>query len=370
MDSKEFRNLQEAYMEVVMNDLDEGAAGDVAARAQKLANQRKGQTPERKATYQGLADKAAQRERGPYQKGDTRTGMSQKERDSRREADAYHDGVHGDGNSTYGKGGITKNPRKLAQQKTRGQHKEEFELWVNSLVEEGHDLSDYTWDEMLDIYESEEWRQDIMEISDRKVNAVGRRRQANVDKAMSSNEYISDKPGATQKLATAISKKNRFNYLNKKREKTGGSQQDAGKGWYHAKEEYVDEAITSEKGKAKAAEMIAKRTTASGRAKSGQGANVATIKHIRRSNRDGLGGTPPNRKVAGSNWPKSYTGIGGSGNKAARRAGTYKEESEIFDAVLEYLVAEGYAETNKSAIAIMSNMSEEWRQSILNKLFE
>jgi hypothetical protein len=141
----------------------------------------------------------------------------------------------------------------------------------------------------------------------------------------------------------------------KEAEKTGGSQRDAGKGWYHAKEEfelwvdalveegydlsdyswdemyefYLDEAITSEKGKAKASEMIAKRTTASGRAKSGKGANVAQIKHIQRSNRDGLGGTPPNRKTAGSNWPKSYSGIGGSGNKAARRAAALKNEEFV-----------------------------------------
>jgi hypothetical protein len=101
----------------------------------------------------------------------------------------------------------------------------------------------------------------------------------------------------------------------------------------------LGEAITSEKGKAKAAEMIAKRTTASGRAKPGQGDNVATIKHIGRSNRDGLLGTPPNRKVAGSNWPKSYSGIGGTGNKAARRAGTYKEEFELW---VNELVEEGY----------------------------
>jgi hypothetical protein len=31
----------------------------------------------------------------------------------------------------------------------------EFELWVNELVEEGYDLSEYTWDEMYDIYEAE-----------------------------------------------------------------------------------------------------------------------------------------------------------------------------------------------------------------------
>jgi hypothetical protein len=94
----------------------------------------------------------------------------------------------------------------------------------------------------------------------------------------------------------------------------------------------LGEEITSEKGKAKAAEMIAKRTTASGRAKSGQGDNVAVIKHIQRSNRDGLGGTPPNRKVAGSNWPKSYSGIGGTGNKAARRAAALKNEEYVDEA--------------------------------------
>jgi hypothetical protein len=65
MDAQDFRSLQEAYMEVVMNELDEGASGDVAARAQKLANQRKGQTPERKKMYQDLANKASERETGP-----------------------------------------------------------------------------------------------------------------------------------------------------------------------------------------------------------------------------------------------------------------------------------------------------------------
>jgi hypothetical protein len=42
-------------------------------------------------------------------------------------------------------------------------------------------------------------------------------------------------------------------------------------------------------------------------------------------------------------------------------------EGDIFDYVLEYLVAEGYADTNKSAIAIMANMSEEWIENILEE---
>ena len=41
------------------------------------------------------------------------------------------------------------------------------------------------------------------------------------------------------------------------------------------------------------------------------------------------------------------------------------EEVDIFDTILEHLVAEGYADTNESALAIMANMSEEWRQDIM-----
>lgn len=41
------------------------------------------------------------------------------------------------------------------------------------------------------------------------------------------------------------------------------------------------------------------------------------------------------------------------------------EEVDIFDTILEYLISEGYAETNENAIAIMSNMSEKWRESIV-----
>ncbi|MFZ9725269.1 MAG: hypothetical protein ACO3B1_05465, partial [Candidatus Nanopelagicaceae bacterium] len=43
------------------------------------------------------------------------------------------------------------------------------------------------------------------------------------------------------------------------------------------------------------------------------------------------------------------------------------ESADLFDTILEYLVAEGYADTNKAAIAIMANMSEEWRQSIIEQ---
>jgi hypothetical protein len=49
----------------------------------------------------------------------------------------------------------------------------------------------------------------------------------------------------------------------------------------------------------------------------------------------------------------------------ARLHNPVKEETDLFDTILEHLVAEGYADTNEAALAIMANMSEEWRQSIV-----
>ena len=43
-------------------------------------------------------------------------------------------------------------------------------------------------------------------------------------------------------------------------------------------------------------------------------------------------------------------------------------EIDFSDYILEYLVAEGYADTNQNALVIMANMSEDWRQSIVEEI--
>jgi len=113
---------------------------------------------------------------------------------------------------------LKKHPRKKRTQK---EQVDLYDIILSHLLDEGYAETPEAAKAIM-VNMSEDWREDIMEISDRKVDAVGRRRQANVDKAMSSDEYIFDKPGATQKLATEISKKTRFNYLNKKRERRRG----------------------------------------------------------------------------------------------------------------------------------------------------
>jgi hypothetical protein len=66
----------------------------------------------------------------------------------------------------------------------------------------------------------------------------------------------------------------------------------------------------------------------------------------------------------------------GKGNKAARRAGRgvddtrYDEQVDIYDFILSHLLDEGYAETPEAAEAIMVNMSEEWKGSIVEEILD
>jgi hypothetical protein len=45
----------------------------------------------------------------------------------------------------------------------------------------------------------------------------------------------------------------------------------------------------------------------------------------------------------------------------------YKDDVDVFDLVKGHLIDEGYADNEEAALAIMSNMSEEWRQSIVEQ---
>ena len=89
-----------------------------------------------------------------------------------------------------------------------------------------------------------------------------------------------------------------------------------------------------------------------------QGGRKAPVKR-------GGGGTKGQAKVSGSGGDDMDRGYG---NKSAKRSGTYREamwESDIYDIILSHLLDEGYADTPEAAEAIMVNMSEEWRQSIV-----
>jgi len=62
------------------------------------------------------------------------------------------------------------------------------------------------------------------------------------------------------------------------------------------------------------------------------------------------------------------SGGSGRGSKARKRAEALNNSYDLFDYMMEYLLDEGYANTQESALVIMANMSEDWRESIVDSL--
>jgi hypothetical protein len=60
----------------------------------------------------------------------------------------------------------------------------------------------------------------------------------------------------------------------------------------------------------------------------------------------------------------------GSGSKAKRRADNMEESVDLYDIVSEYLVSEGFCDSHEDADVIMANMSEEWRESIMEEVLD
>ena len=67
-----------------------------------------------------------------------------------------------------------------------------------------------------------------------------------------------------------------------------------------------------------------------------------------------------------------YDGEGGGGSlpkgkklERQRKTGVSAESFDLYDIILSHLLDEGYADTQKAAEAIMVNMSEDWRESIV-----
>ena len=103
--------------------------------------------------------------------------------------------------------------------------KEELELIAQIMIDEGYDLSDYTWEEFAEICESQQLDEAEKPFPHEKVKAKQVALRTSKD------------PKALDRRMTMGMAVRRA----KEAEKTGGSQRDAGKGWYHAKEDYVNE---------------------------------------------------------------------------------------------------------------------------------
>ena len=273
MDSKELRNLHEAYLDVYapQENIEEGlrsavkrllGGGKKEAEAPKPES-RGEQLRRRYNVGPEKSDTSAKREilkrsGARAEKDEKDYGDKPFQKQVANQSKSAHDRYLKAGYSKYGADDATGRGSKAAK-RAAALNKEEFEIIVNALIEEGYDLSSYTWDEMYEV------------CLDEAVKGASRH-----DTEMRKAASTERKSGIKNRLSPAAGKNN-----------ADKMQRDV---------KFFDKL------------------------------------------------TKKNRNVVGL---------------------VTKEEVEIFDTILEYLVAEGYADTNESALVIMANMSEEWRQSIV-----
>ena len=198
------------------------------------------------------------------------------------------------------------------------QEKQNFESWVDSLLDEGYDLSDYTWEEVYEAYVAE-------------VRAPGvKPYQPMPRKPLPQSKPLSGEKG------------DRSGY---------GPEEEKFKDWkLNATPSTVDK-----KGKTVSQRMDAEKPY--GKRMTGELAREYGSRHAAEVTRVVRGPGEP-RAVKLPQEPKKP--------KMVKKDGKWvKEGYDLYDIILSHLINEGYAETQEAAEAIMVNMSEDWRNSIL-----
>jgi len=201
---------------------------------------------------------------------------------------------------------------------------EEVEEWVNSLLEEGYDLSGYTWEDMYDAYIEEARAEGVKPYkagptqADVRANAAAAR-QKHVSGASNQTGYgPEDKFKSDWKLRATPSS------TSKRRD---GSV------------ETVSQRMDREK-------PYVKRMT--GELARKQGSRIASA---------------VTRTIEGPGEPQAVT-MPRMKAKVSKEI-VRKEEVDVYDVVLSHLLGEGYANSVESAEAIMVNMSEQWIDTII-----
>ena len=86
---------------------------------------------------------------------------------------------------------------------------QEFKSWVTELLDEGYDLSDYTWDEMYEIY-NEAWRDDILNegIGSAIKSLFGKKKEPEAQKPLSRGAQLRAKYNTgPEKTETSVKRK-------------------------------------------------------------------------------------------------------------------------------------------------------------------
>jgi hypothetical protein len=165
MDSTELRNLHEAYLDVYapQENIEEGLRS--AVKRLLGGGKKEAEAPKPESRGEQLrkkynvgpekSDTSAKRQildrsRAKAEKDEKDYGDKPFQKQVAQKSKAAHDRYLKAGYSKYGAGDARGRGNKAAK-RAASLNREEFEYIVNALIEEGYDLSSYTWDEMYEV---------------------------------------------------------------------------------------------------------------------------------------------------------------------------------------------------------------------------
>jgi hypothetical protein len=250
--------------------------------------------------------------------------------------------------------------------------KEELELWVNELLEEGYDLSEYTWDDMFEIYEEIKY---IEERDEGKPGLMFKKIAASATKRYGSKE-------AGNRVAGAIRKKVLANEATRMRKELGQEGEIATR-----KELAARSNAYQRSGSVDNTIAAAERGANSPYVKNVRGESDADTAARERTQSQTLSSLAASRRSSVRDKPRA--GLRGYGadvtgsdrelqnsRRSAMAAGTLtprekkmlnREAYETYEFVASYLLENNFANTIEDANAIINNMSEGWFESIMEE---
>jgi hypothetical protein len=223
---------------------------------------------------------------------------------------------------------------------------EEVEAWATSLVEEGYDLSEYTWEDMYEAY-IEERRGAAAGLANRNVIAPAAKPQIagggmggmrGTGRYRSSTQ-TSSSPGALRVGANAPS-----------------AAKPAPAPAAKPSAPTPSAAKPAPTAAAKPAPSAAKPAPTAPAAPAAPAAPKKTFNPLMQKTFGYQTGYAPDQI---KNNPKKLAQMGS--------LKSISDSFDMFDVVKEYLLGEGYADTEEAAVAIMANMSEDWKYHIIDE---
>jgi len=252
------------------------------------------------------------------------------------------------------------------QELTEEQVQEDFENWVNSLVEEGYDLSEYTWEEMYEEY--------LTEIGFNPAARGSTTRGAVT--TYGANDTRRSQSGPVQSRfarpapATAITTRSGTQSApvsNLGRNYRGQELQATARA--NASQVRPTAPVARPAAAPAAAPRPAAAPAAAATTNTKTTPTAAPSTPATKPTNPQMSGMPSVPSMAApAGGPKLSTraqALKAGGPQAGAREKVLNQDLDLFDVIKGHLIDEGYADTEESALAIMANMSEEWRESIV-----